>query len=100
MDFYVDRKNGAPMREGCYGIKVGGTNYNADSRGRVTVDNPDHVRLIEQSARDDGGRIQKATGTRITRTSSKRCEPCRFTAYRFSTVCPKCGGPLELKGES
>jgi hypothetical protein len=103
-DFYVDKKNGTPRHLGASGFDfVDGRgrkfHYNADRNGRVVVDNPEHAKVIEQAARNDGGMIQKATGNSFRRTPSKYCKPCLFVAYRWQTACPKCGGPLD-EGES
>ena len=102
-DFYVNRRNGAPAHLGAGGIDFTDNagrkfRYNADRTGRVKVDNPEHARIIEQSARNDGGVIQKANGMSFRRSPSKYCRPCRFTAYRWQSACPKCGGALEDEG--
>lgn len=99
-DFYVNRRNGAPAHLGANGIDFTDSRgrkfrYDADRTGRVQVDNPEHARIIEQSARNDGGVIQKATGSNFSQTPSKYCRPCLFVAYRWQTACPKCSGPLE-----
>lgn len=106
MDFYVNRRNGSPAHLGAGGINFTDSHgrkfrYDADRNGRVQVDNPEHARIIEQSAKLDGGVIQKATGNSFRRTQSKYCRKCIFTAYKWQSVCPKCGGELELpEGEN
>lgn len=99
-DFYVNRRNGAPAHEGCNGVDVKDRlgritgRYFPDRNGRIKVDNPDHAKAIEASAKADGGYIQKATGMTVDRTPSKHCKPCRFLAYKWQTKCPKCGAEL------
>lgn len=104
MDFYVPRKNGAPVHEGCSGFDIKDSRgrkhrYYPDRNGRVQVENPDHIKAIENAAKADGGWVHKATGVASPKTPSKHCKPCRFSAYKWQTNCPKCGEPLTLPGE-
>lgn len=99
-EFVVNRD----AKGGCYDVGFTDNrgrkfNYTPNRNGRFTVDNPAHARVIEQSARNDGGFIQKAMVGAPTGTPSKNCLPCRFVAYAWQTACPKCGGDL-IEGES
>lgn len=104
-DFYVKRRNGDPWHKGCSGFDFRDdrgrvTSYNPDRNGRIVVDNPEHAKVIEQAAHNDGGYIQKGAVGGALGTPSKVCAPCRFVGYRWQSACPKCGGPLELEGEA
>lgn len=105
-DFYVKRRNASPWHEGCNGFDFRDSNgrvtkYYPNSNGRIVVDNPEHAKVIEQAAHNDGGYIQKAAvGIKSSATESKRCPECRFLGYRWQTDCPKCGSPLELEGDA
>lgn len=72
-----------------------GTRYDANSQGRIVVDNPAHVAAIDRANRNSSGRISKGLHTGPTGTPSKQCTGCRFVGYAWQTTCPKCGGELQ-----
>lgn len=80
---------------GCTGLQMqDGTRYQARRDGRVVVDREDHARHIERVSGNGGGQIHKSAVTGPVGTPAKHCTPCRFTAYAWSTACPRCGGEL------
>jgi hypothetical protein len=74
----------------CMGFEIGGRKYDADRRGRITVERPDHARAIRRSLGESSRVVTGFGGAR-----ERRC-PCGFTAFAFTRACPRCGRDLTV----
>lgn len=80
---------------GCSGLRVEGSSarYQSDSTGHVVVDNPRHAEKI----RVNGAAYFHKRVLGFSDADENRCpnQDCRFVAFAFSTVCPRCDTPLK-----
>lgn len=84
------------VQKGCMGVSMeDGTRYNADSSGRIRVENPMHAHYIEQNAKIAGGHIHQAGVATQIKTKSRYCAPCRFTGFAWQKNCPRCGAEMK-----
>lgn len=84
------------VQKGCMGFTMeDGTRYNADRRGHIKVDNPEHAYHVERNSRIAGGHIATATQPLDPRIASTWCKDCKFTGWGWQKNCPKCGAELE-----
>jgi hypothetical protein len=72
-----------------------GTTYYPSRSGSIDVDSRKHVeQLRAPNSAKNLGLIIEMKGM-PTNTPGKQCENCLFSAWAWSTKCPRCGLPLD-----
>jgi hypothetical protein len=80
---------------GCTGLQMeGGGRYDATRTGRVSVDNPAHVRQIKKASEASGEPIREALFAATPGGPSRVCPVCAFVGYGWQENCPKGHGEM------
>jgi hypothetical protein len=74
----------------CVGFTVGGRKYDADRRGRIQVENPQHAAAIRRALGDSARAVTGFDGA-----PGRACPGCGFHAFAFTVTCPRCGQVLK-----
>lgn len=80
------------VQPNCLGISMpDGTEYKANSKGHVTIDDPRHEKMVRNSDTLARGYTETRKVFADQSVPGKVCTECHFHAFAFSTKCPRCG---------
>lgn len=75
----------------------GGGRYDASRSGRVSVENPAHVRQILKASEASGDPIREALYSSAGTGPSRECPACSFIGYMWQRDCPRGHGPMPAR---
>ncbi len=70
----------------CRGLRVDGTDYDVDAKGRIEVERADHARSIR---RHFGEASRIVIG--FAAAAGHNCRECSFAMFKWQQRCPRCG---------
>jgi hypothetical protein len=84
---------------GCTGLQMeNGGRYDASRTGRVSVENPAHVKAIMKASAASGEPIREAVHGGTSGGPARECTVCHFTGYLWQSGCPRGHGPMPVRG--